>query len=712
MQAFEMLSKTMQKKIWDMKWDKLTPIQNRTIPVIIETNKDVILSSATASGKTEAAFLPIISLIEDNSAKQLKVLYISPLKALINNQFERIERLCEYSSIPIHKWHGDVSQSQKNKFVKNPSGILQITPESVESLFINRTEHINNLFKGIEFIVIDEIHSFINSERGVQLRSLLSRIERYTEQRPRIVGLSATIDNFELVKEWVNYKDTDNVEIIEAVGSEKELQYYLMHFETGEDRKLPVELFEDMREVSREDKSIIFCNRRGQVEETTVFLNRLAEKDNVGETYYAHHSSIDKKEREYVEKTMVESKTPKSVVATSSLELGIDIGDVDIVMQLDSTFTVSSLKQRLGRSGRKKGADQMLQLYTTEEDSLLQSIAVMELVLEKWIEPATGYPFPYDILFHQLISICQEMNGSTLEELLMNIKGNHIFHNMQREKVEQIILHMLENNHLEKIKGRNELIVGIEGERILRSKEFYAVFMSPEVYTVLEGVKNIGTLDKTGLSEVGDHIILAGRLWKINTIDFKKNKIYVTKAVNGKPPLYLGGPSDIHNRIGEKMIEILCSNQQFDYFNDTAKYTLQDMRKPYHDYSVKPNERILWKTKHEIIFDTYTGSKNTRNLTWALRSLGVNIKERDGLGRILINGFNGEIAEVIRQAQEKQWAIEDLLRVTHEHEMFVSKFYTYLPRDIQVELHVISTINLKGMEEYLATHSFRVIDLE
>jgi len=406
MQAFEMLSKTMQKKIWDMKWDKLTPIQNRTIPVIIETNKDVILSSATASGKTEAAFLPIISLIENNAEKQLKVLYISPLKALINNQFERIERLCEYSSIPIHKWHGDVSQSEKNKFVKNPSGILQITPESVESLFINRTEHIKNLFKGIEFIVIDEIHSFINSERGVQLRSLLSRIERYTEQRPRIVGLSATIDNFELVKEWVNYKDSDNVEIIEALGSEKQLQYYLMHFETGKDKKLPVELFEDMREVSRENKSIIFCNRRGQVEETTVFLNRLAEKDNVGETYYAHHSSIDKKEREYVEKTMVESKAPKSVVATSSLELGIDIGDVDFVMQLDSTFTVSSLKQRLGRSGRKKGADQMLQLYTTEEDSLLQSIAVMELVLEKWIEPATGYPVPYDILFHQLISIC------------------------------------------------------------------------------------------------------------------------------------------------------------------------------------------------------------------------------------------------------------------------------------------------------------------
>ncbi|PID04199.1 DEAD/DEAH box helicase [Sporosarcina sp. P2] len=711
MQSFELLSKTMQKKIWDMKWDKLTPIQNKTIPIIIETNKDVILSSATASGKTEAAFLPIISLIEENAEKQLKVLYISPLKALINNQFERIEKLCEYSSIPIHKWHGDVSQSQKNKFVKNPSGILQITPESVESLFINRTEHIKNLFKGIEFIVIDEIHSFINSERGVQLRSLLSRIEKYTIQRPRIVGLSATIDNFELVKEWVNYKDTKNVEIIETAGSEKQLQYYLMHFETGKDRRLPVELFEDIREVSRDNKTIIFCNRRGQVEETTVFLNRLAKRDSVGEAYYAHHSSIDKKEREYVEKTMVESTTPKSVVATSSLELGIDIGDVDIVVQLDSTFTVSSLKQRLGRSGRKKGADQMLQLYTTEDDSLLQSLAVMELALEKWIEPATGYLAPYDILFHQLISICQETNGRGLEELVSIIKGNHIFYNIQSEKVEQIIHHMLEKDHLEKVKGSNELIVGIEGERILRSKEFYAVFMSPEVFTVLEGVKTIGTVDKGAGIDMGDSIILAGRLWEINSIDFKKNKIYVKKSVSGKPPRYSGGAGGIHNRIGEKMIEILCSNQQFGYFNDTAEYTLQDMRKAYHDYGVKQNERILWRTKHEIVFDTYTGSKNTQNLIWALRSLGLNIRG-DGVGRVYIDPSNGDIAEVIRQAKEKQWVIEDLLSITQEHELFVSKFSIYLPKDIQEELHVINKINLKGLEEYLATHSFRVIDLE
>ncbi len=671
MTSFQLLSKTMQKKIWDMNWDKLTSIQNKTIPVIIETTKDVIVSSGTASGKTEAAFLPIISCIEENAEEQLKVLYISPLKALINNQFERIERLCENSGISIHKWHGDVSQSQKNKFVKKPSGILQITPESVESLFINRTEHIKHLFKGVEFVVIDEIHSFINTERGVQLRSLLSRIEHYTDERARIVGLSATIDNFELVKKWVNYRDTENVEIIEAKGSDKDLLYYLMHFQTGDDRKKPVELYEDIRELTRNQKAIIFCNSRGEVEEVTVFLNRLAESDNIGETYYAHHSSIDKKEREYVEKTMMESKMSKSVVATSSLELGIDIGDVDIVVQVDNTFTVSSLKQRLGRSGRKRNANQMLQLYSTDEDSLVQSIAVMELILEKWIEPAEGYPIPYDILFHQIISICQETNGITKEQLVKKIKVNHIFFSLENERVLELIEHMIELDHLEKIKGKNELIVGIEGERILRSRDFYAVFTIPEEFTVLEGVRKIGTLDKTSMLNVGDNIILAGKLWTVRDIDFHKNKVYVQKTVNGKPPRYAGGGIKIHKRIVEKMMELLCSDQAISYIDEKATQTLNDERKPYQHYEVKPNERVFWVKEGEIIFETYTSTIVARNLVWAFRALGLPIKSVDGVGRITIEGYFGDIENVIEEMKNREWTSKVLLENTKDARIFL-----------------------------------------
>jgi len=694
-----------------MKWDSFTPIQDKTIPVIVESNLDVIISSGTASGKTEAAFLPIISMIESEAETALKVLYVSPLKALINNQFDRIEKLCEYTEIPIHRWHGDIGQNQKKKFLKNPSGILQITPESIESLFINRTEQVKHIFNNLDFIVIDEIHSFLDSERGVQLRSLLSRVERYTLKRTRIIGLSATIDNFELVKMWVNHQNTNNVEIIESEGNDKELLYHLMHFPTEHGNKKPVELFEDMRDLTKDQKAIIFCNSRGDVEESTVFLNRLAEREHMGETYYAHHSSIDKKEREFVEKTIVESKFPKSVVATSSLELGIDIGDIDIVIQLDNTFTVSSLKQRLGRSGRKKGANQMLQLYTTDKDSLIQSLAVMELTLEKWIEPARGYPLPLDIIFHQIISICQETNGIILSNLLESIETNHIFHTLNTQDVQSLITHMVEKEHLECIKGKNELIVGLEGERILRSREFYGVFMTSDEYDVIEGIRKIGRIDKQFYINVGDNIILAGKIWAIKDIDSNKNKVYVSKAVNGKPPRYKGSGGNIHKKIGEKMMEILCSDQEFTYTNDEAIYSLQETRKKYHHSSIKPNQRAIWHMKGEIIFETYTGTVITHTLFWMLRSFEVNVRLMDGIGRIKLLGTY-DVINILDQIKNKSWDEKELLTHVLDQELFVSKYSIYLPEEMQQQMHIAHKIDIHETLAYLNKFQFCLIRID
>lgn len=710
MSPFNLLSKTIQKKIWDMGWSTFTPIQDKAIPKIIKTEKDLILSSGTASGKTEAAFLPIVSLIEKEAEKYLKVIYVSPLKALINNQFERIISLCEYTNIPINRWHGDVSQAKKKKFLKHPAGILQITPESLESLFINRTNELTNIFPKVEFIVIDEIHSFLDTARGVHLRSLLSRIERYTEKRPRIIGLSATVDNFTLVKEWVNPNNTENVNIIESPGHDKDLKYSLMHFPAGEGEFKPLKLFEDMRLLTRELKSLIFCNSRAEVEETTVILNRLAEKEGLRETYYAHHSSIDKKEREFVEKTMAESTLPKSVVATSSLELGIDVGDIDIVIQLDSTFTVSSLRQRLGRSGRTREASHILQLYSTKNDSLLQSLAVMELILEKWVEPAQGYPKPYDILFHQIISICKETNGITVKELLRRLNGNAVFKDLEEQNVIDLIQYMLDTEQLEKIKGTNELIVGLEGERILRSKDFYSVFMTQEMYQVVYGFKKIGEIDKVMYLNEGDNIILAGKLWKIKDIDNKRNKVYVERAADGKPPKYTGGGVKIHNRIPEKVMEILCSNKTFPYLtNEAAVRTIEDLRKPYKFHQVKSDERLIWKDGQDMVFETFTGTNVAKTLTLMLRSKGFDVNVPDVFGRIRLP-LNTNIVHELREIRSKHWSYEELLNVTKESERFISKYSQFLPQSLQDEMHLYHEIDINGVKEFLKKYSFRLIE--
>lgn len=709
MSTFHLLSESIQRKIWDMEWDAFTPIQDKAIPAIIQTEKDIILSSGTASGKTEAAFLPILSLIEKEAGKYLKVVYVSPLKALINNQFERILSLCEYTNIPINRWHGDISQNKKKKFLKNPAGILQITPESIESLFINRTRELKYIFKKVEFIVIDEIHSFLDTARGAHLRSLLSRLEKYTEKRPRIIGLSATIDNFSLVKEWVNHDNKENVHILQSPGNDKELKYSLMHFPTEEGEIYSLELFEDMRLLTRDLKSLIFCNSRAEVEETTVILNRLAEKEGLGETYYAHHSSIDKIEREYVEKTMAESTLPKSVVATSSLELGIDVGSIDIVIQLDSTFTVSALKQRLGRSGRKRESSQILQLYSTKKDSLLQSIAVMELIIEEWVEPAQGYPKPYDILFHQIIAICQETNGITIKDLLEILSQNAIFKDFEKQQIIDLVQYMLETEQLEKIRGTNELIVGLEGERLMRNKDFYSVFMTQEMYEVVHGLKRIGKIDKIMYLNEGDNIILAGKLWKIRDIDSERNKIYVEKASDGKPPSYTGGGVKIHKRIPEKIMEVLCSNHSFSYLNEYATKTLEDLRKPYKYHRAKSDERLIWKDGKNMIFETFTGTNIAKTLALMLRTKGFDIGVPDGLGRIRLPS-NVDIVHELRDIKNKHWTAKELIKVTKERELFVSKYSQYLPKKLQYEMHAVHEIDIEGVKEFLDQYTFRVID--
>lgn len=692
-----------------MKWQSFTPVQDQTIPAIINSDNDVVISSGTASGKTEAAFFPILTKVENEAQHSLKVLYISPLKALINNQFERVIDLCKDMDISINRWHGDISSNKKKKFINHPTGILQITPESLESLFINRTNFLSRIFKDVEFIIIDEVHSFIGSERGVHLRALIDRLEHYFSEQPRIVGLSATLGNFEVVCEWIRRDTPKDVEIIESKGYDKKLLYSLMYFDL-ENMMKPIELFEDIRALTKQNKSIIFCNSRSDVEELTHFLNRLAEKEGRGETYYAHHSSIDKNWREHVEKMMIKSNTPTSVISTSTLELGIDIGDVDIVIQVDNTFTVSSLKQRLGRSGRKKGSDQVLQMYSMKEDSLLQSIAVMELNLQGWVEPAKLYSNPYDIVFHQIISICAEFNGLTIEELIEKINDISPFKALDQSLVHHLIYYMIEHDILEILRGSKEIIVGLEGERILRSKEFYAVFSSPEELTVRYKARKIGMLDKNPTVQPGNNIILAGKLWTISEVDYERKAVYVKVAVNGKPPMYSSGTGNIHPHIHEKMMAILCSDEKYDYISQRAVNVLSDIRRKYQFSDLSADERPIWLQKDKVLFETFSGTVIANTIFWMLKVIGMNVKKIDPLGRIEIEPCS-DIKRKFLEISTRTWNEEDILSVTKKHELFVSKYSIYLPTELIYEIHKAHNIDLQGALTFLQEKTLKFIEL-
>ncbi|BFT74461.1 DEAD/DEAH box helicase [Paenibacillus sp. P36] len=708
MSAFELLSPKIKKAVWDLKWPALRPIQEVAIPAILETTKHLVLSSATASGKTEAAFLPILSEIEQSGQEHLKVLYIAPLKALINDQFDRIERLCEYVNVPVHKWHGDVTGNDKKKIIQKPTGILQITPESLESLFINRTSYLKNLWKQVTYIVIDEIHVFLATERGAQLRSLLFRVQEYTTNQVRIIGLSATVnDPNGFVTDWLSPENPEQVKILQSDEGDKEIFYALHHYANEEQGKFPLELYQDIRNLTKEYSSMIFANDRGLVEETAVFLNRLAENEGASRDYHVHHSSIDKSEREYVEKKLKMTKKPKSVVCTATLELGIDIGNMDMVIQIDSTFSVASLKQRIGRTGRREGMPQILQMYTTKASHLLHAIAVTELFLEKWVEPPLAYAKPYDVLFHQLLSLCCERNGLMLDDLMDSILRNPVYQAIPSGHFVELLEHMVKREYLELVPGSQQFIVGLEGERILRSREFYSVFSVQEEFNVFHMNQRIGAVDKTPAVEVGNNLILAGKLWSIETVDHNKDKVYVAPAFDAKRPVFLGSRGTIHRKISEKMQEVLCSSQTYSYLNDVGVKDLKGMRETYTGLSVTPGQRVIFLGKNESLIELFAGTMISNTLMWMLRAMGMQVTTND-MGHLKLVGRVDGIVHLLESITKKHWNSYELLDVTFVYELYRTKFSFYLSEMLEKEMHLSATVDVEGTIAFLKDKQFVV----
>lgn len=342
MSEFALLSEPIRRYINDKRWGAFRPIQSAAIKRILGTEDNYILVSRTASGKTEAAFLPILSKV-DFKEPGVQVLYVSPLIALINDQFVRVEDLCRYIDVSITRWHGEANQAAKKKLLKQPEGVLLITPESIESLFTNHPEHARALFSRLKFIVIDEIHTFLGSDRGMHLRSLLSRInDLAADKKPRIVGLSATVGDYEEPKRFTG--DPAHTKVLidpTAKGINARFKYFKQ-----EDEYTP-QFIEELYNQVKDSKVLIFPNTRGNAEEIAVKLKRVSERKKGHPYFFSHHSAVDKELREYVEDFAKTNKRNNFCIAcTSTLELGIDIGTVETVIQVDATHSIASLIQR------------------------------------------------------------------------------------------------------------------------------------------------------------------------------------------------------------------------------------------------------------------------------------------------------------------------------------------------------------------------------
>ncbi|GAB0157151.1 DEAD/DEAH box helicase [Chryseobacterium sp. Alg-005] len=703
MTAFNLLSEPIRKYIRDKGWESLRPIQEAAIQRILSTENNYVLISRTASGKTEAAFLPILSRT-DFKGEGVKVLYISPLIALINDQFRRVEELCEYLDINVTKWHGEASKSQKDKLLKNPNGIVLITPESLEAMLVNKPYNVKHLFASLEYVVIDEVHSFLGSDRGAQLQSILSRLQKINKARFKTIALSATVSDSNQYLELKNFLgDVENTKIIRDTNP-KPINAVFRYFE-GSGAELPLELLKDLYIQTRNSKSLIFPNARGRVEEVAVKLRKISDKVGGHQNYFSHHSSVDKEVREYVE-FFAKNNTYEnfSIACTSTLELGIDIGSVDQVVQIDATHSIASLIQRVGRSGRRDDKASNLFLYATNRWTLLQSVACWLLYDEKYIEPVSLNEKPYDILLHQILSIIKGSSGMSKGNLLRELLHNCAFKNISQNEIEEIIAFLVEKDLLEQL--GSEFILGIEGEKIVNSREFYSVFQTENLFKVSHKGNKVGEIPLTLQIREDENIYLSARIWKIIAIDLKSKKIEVIPAKDGKKPVFEGNGANITDKIREKMLEVLVSKKEYDFLDEPSQDVMSEMQKEFSvfDFSDIVKERPLLSTNKNLIFYSFAGSKVNRTLKLIFDTVGIqniysdldsSFEIKTSQDEFILKMKNFELSNI-----NFDLVLTNLLENTPEILDF-SKYGMFLPLKYQIEILKNSYYDFANSKEFL-----------
>lgn len=676
--SFALLHPKVQRLIYERGWTALTPIQDRAIPIIATGEGHALLVAETASGKTEAAFLPAISNTLEALPHSLKILYVSPLKALINDQNKRLTALLEDLDVPVQRWHGDVAASQKSKLIKEPRGILQITPESMEGLLINRTRELSRLVADIEFIIIDELHAFLGTARGTHARSVIARVSAYAKRPPRLIALSATIGDVGAAARWLHHNAPSSVAIIDTAKAGRGADYCLMHFPRGKDGSLPLELFEDIELLTREMKAIVFVNSKSELETAAGFLNRISMKHVGSERFLVHHANVSAAEREWVEEKLRASDSMHTALATSTLELGIDIGSLDLVCQLDSTYSVSSLKQRLGRSGRRAGGRRTFMLYSTTDEDLLQALAVTELFLSGWVEPPREESEPWDLLWHQLVSLARE-RAVPREELIQQAMSTMAFGSIGPGETDRLLDDMLKAEHLEEVPGSQEIIPGLEAERVLGGREWYAVFETPREFEVLEKEKLIGTLPVDATLSVGVTVLLAGRRWVIVDLDADRLRLYVEPAPQGKAPIFFGAGGSVHQVVRDRMHDLLRAEGTPDYAQGSAEAALRSMRQAYAALKLAPQERAVTAGDKAgtAVAMLFAGSEEVRTLCAILGHADIPSRPI-GFGHIAAHAEAADILRILNRPDEWPNA-EEIVAALPTEALAPTKFGRFLP---------------------------------
>ena len=638
--VFDRFAPFVQDFVYEHDWESLRAIQVAAADAIFNTDENVLLTSSTASGKTEAAFFPILTQLWEDPPSSVGCIYVGPLKALINDQFYRLTDLCEEGDIKVWHWHGDVAASHKARLMKHPSGILQITPESLEAMLLHRHAAIPTLFGDLRFVVIDEVHSLLRGDRGAQTLCLVERLSRMAGVHPRRIGLSATIGDPEAAARLLSQGSGRGCVVprVEEAGARWRIS--MEHFYTygpqATEQQAPrvaadgsievdavVERVDEgavlalpettpaieslavpepsdaapenadpgigyIYEHTRGRKCLVFSNSREECEAVTSTLRSYCEHNGEPDRFLIHHGNLSSSFRETAEDLMRDEEVALTTCTTSTLELGIDIGRLERAFQIDAPFTVSSFLQRMGRTGRRGTPPEMW--FVEREDppeprammpetipwKLVQAISLVQLYLE---ERWVEPPETRRMRYSLLYHQTMATLASEGELTAAQLAGR-VLSLSPFSLVSQDDYRLL-LRHLLEIGhvDRTEtggLIVGLSGERVTNNFRFYGVFVESEEYTVRSESQELGTVVMP--PPAGEKLAIAGAVWIVEDIDHKRRLVYVS-PVKGKVPAYFGEcPGDINTRILERMRQVLDEHKDYPYLRENARARLAHAR--------------------------------------------------------------------------------------------------------------------------------------
>ena len=729
--VFDLLAEPIRRWIWQQKWTALRDIQERAIPYLINGDDDLIIAAATAGGKTEAAFLPLISkAFTTGSSEGFDLVYVGPLRALINDQFRRLEELCAALEMPVHPWHGDISQAVKARARKNPRGILLITPESLEAMFVLHGADVPRRFADTQAIVIDELHALLDSERGVHLRSLLTRLELSVSRRIRRVGLSATLGDMALANAYLRPEAPERVGQLVSRSDEQELRVQLRayiagrrteHSDTEDDQPDDA----DVRELAatravgehifdklRGTNNLVFAGSRGHVELYADLLRRMCEDRRLPNEFFPHHASLAREHRGFVEKRLKDGSLPVTAICTSTLELGIDIGDVACVGQIGAPWSVAALKQRLGRSGRRVGQPSVLRMYAIEPETdadshpvdtfhlgLVRSIAMVELLTEGWCEPPRARALHLSTLTHQVLSVVAERGGASAQRLFATLCDRGPFCSVEPALFGRL-LRRLGDPDIALIEQAPDgtLLLGREGERVVEHYSFYAVFQTPQEYRVVHDTKTLGTIPVDMPLTPDMTIIFVGRRWRVLEVHDRERVIEVSPDHAGKPPRFGGDTGDIHEAVIRRMRDVLVADVVPSYLDNTAAEVLRSARAAYRrsgldDVPIQP----LGEDRHLLV--PWTGTVGTTSLALVLTCLGCSVGPYDGILDVTSpRSHSGSLTSQLSEIAAREIDLPDLIR-GRASALINEKFHHYLGDDLLLSDALSRRLDLNAVPE-------------